>query len=140
MPKDPRIELLRSVPLFMECKDDQLRFIATQVEDVDVKPGEVLCAEGTTGGDFFVIVSGSARVEKGGRKLQTIGPGGFFGEIALIDRGPRTATVTAETPMRVLNLGPSQFQNVLAENPDMARQLLFAVTKRMREIGTPPAD
>lgn len=91
----------------MDCTDDQVRFIATQV---------------------------------GGRKLQTIGPGGSFGEIALIDRGPRTATVTAETPMRVVDLGPSQFQNVLAEDPDMARQPLFAVTKRMREIGTPPAD
>ncbi len=140
MPKDPRIELLRSVPLFRECRKDQLEFIATQVEDEDVRPGDVLCEEGSLGGDFFVIVSGNARVESGGKVLHTIGPGDFFGEIALIDRGRRTATVTAETPMRVLNLGTAQFQNVLAANPDMSRQLLYAVTKRLRELVTPPAD
>jgi CRP-like cAMP-binding protein len=140
MPKDPRIELLRSVPLFMDCKNDQLAFIATQVEDDDVKAGEVLCTEDTNGGDFFVIVSGTARVERKGKLLSMLGPGGFFGEIAIIDRGPRTATVTAETPMRVLNLGPAQFQNVLRADPDMARQLLYAVVKRMRSMGTPPAD
>lgn len=140
MPKDPRIDLLRSVPLFMECNQHQLEFIATQVEDVDIPSGEVLCREGTSGGDFFVIVSGTARVERDGKKMPSLGPGGFFGEIAIIDGGRRTATVTAETPMRVLNLGRSQFQNVLAASPDMARQLLYAVTKRMRTIGEPPAD
>ena len=140
MPKDPRVELLRSVPLFMECSDRQLEFIATQVEDVDIPTGDVLCREGTSGGDFFVIVKGTARVERDGKMLRTLGPGGFFGEIAIIDGGPRTATVTAETPMRVLNLSRGQFQNVLTASPDMARQLLYAVTRRMRTIGEPPHD
>ncbi|HZP97088.1 MAG TPA: hypothetical protein VFC31_12220 [Candidatus Limnocylindria bacterium] len=74
------------------------------------------------------------------RRCERSARAAFFGEIALIDQGPRTATVTAETPMRVILLGPAQFRDVLYADPDMARQLLYAATKRLRETGTPPAD
>lgn len=140
MPKDPRIDLLRSVPLFHDCKDKQLNFIATQFEDMTIPAGRVLCTEGSAGGDFFVIVTGNARVERKGKTIGTLGPGAFFGEIALIDDGPRTATVTAESQMRVILLGPAQFRDVLHADPEIALQLLYAVTKRLRETGTPPAD
>ena len=140
MAKDERVELLRRVHLFHGCTDKQLSFIATQVEDVDVPAGKVLCTEGASGGDFFVVVSGTARVERGGTKLDQLGPGSFFGEIALIDQGPRSATVTATSPMRLIVLGPPQFRDVLHADPEMARQLLYAVTKRLRAAGPPPAD
>ena len=140
MAKDERVELLRKVHLFAGCTDKQLAFIATQVEDVDVPAGKVLCAEGQSGGDFFVVVSGNAQVDRGGKKLDAIGPGVFFGEIALIDQGPRTATVTATSPMRLIVLGPAQFRDVLNADPQMARQLLYAVTKRLRAAGPHPSD
>jgi CRP-like cAMP-binding protein len=140
MAKDERVELLRKVPLFNGCTDKQFSFIATQVEDVDVPAGKVLCTEGESGGDFFVVVSGTAKVERGGKKLDQLGPGTFFGEIALIDQGPRTATVTSTSPMRLIVLGPAQFRDVLNADPQMARQLLHTVTKRLRAAGPPPAD
>lgn len=140
MPKDPRIDLLRKVHLFSSCTEKQLAFIVTRVEDVDVPPGKVLCEEGSSGGEFFVVVSGSAEVKKSGRVVDQFGPGDFFGEIALIDHGPRSATVTATSPMRLLILGPAQFRDVLHDDPDMARQLLYAVTKRLRAAAAPPAD
>ena len=86
MAKDERVELLRTVHLFAGCTDKQLAFIATQVEDVDVPAGKVLCTEGASGGDFFVVVSGTAKVERGGTTLNQLGPGAFFGEIALMTR------------------------------------------------------
>ena len=140
MTKDPRVELLRKVHLFSDCTDEQLAFIATRVEDVDVPSGRILCEEGTTGGEFFVVVSGSADVRRAGNVISHMGAGDFFGEIALIDHGPRSATVIAASPMRLLVFARSQFRDVLHEDPSMARQLLYAVTKRLRALGPPPAD
>jgi len=107
---------------------------------VDVPAGKVLCTEGESGGDFFLVVKGTAKVERGGKQLDQLGPGTFFGEIALIDQGPRTATVTSTSPMRLIVLGPAQFRDVLNADPQMARQLLYTVTKRLRAAGPPPAD
>jgi CRP-like cAMP-binding protein len=137
---DPRVDLLRKVHLFSGCTDRQLAFIVTRVEDVDVPSGKVLCEEGTSGGEFFVMVSGTADVMRSGRVIDHMGAGDFFGEIALIDHGPRSATVIASSPTRLLTLGPSQFQDVLQADPEMARQLLYAVTKRLRAVAAPPAD
>ena len=138
--KDPRVELLRKVHLFSDCTEKQLAFIATRVEDVDVPSGRILCEEGTSGGEFFVVVSGSADVRRAGNVISQMSAGDFFGEIALIDHGPRSATVIATSPMRLLIFARSQFQDVLHEDPSMARQLLYAVTKRLRALGPLPAD
>lgn len=132
--------LLRKVHLFSDCTDEQLAFIATRVEDVDVPSGRVLCEEGSSGGEFFVVVSGTADVRRTGKVISQMRAGDFFGEIALIDHGPRSATVIAASPMRLLVFARSQFQDVLHKDPSMARQLLYAVTKRLRALGTPPAD
>lgn len=140
MAKDQRVELLRKVPLFESCTDKQLEFIVTRVEDVDLAAGRTLCQEGESGGDFFIVLSGEADVRRGGKHIRKMGPGDFFGEIALIDQGPRSATVVATTPMRCLVLGPSQFQDVLHQNGDIARQLLYAVTKRLRATSPLPTD
>lgn len=139
MAKDERIERLRAVPLFAACDDRQLAFIASRVEDVDVPAGKTLCRESERGGDLFIVLSGEADVLRDGAKVSRAGAGDFFGEIALIDGGPRTATVVSATAMRCLVLGPAQFRDVLHQDSDIARQLLYAVTKRLRSIA-PHAD
>jgi CRP-like cAMP-binding protein len=138
--KDERIARLRAVPLFSGCSDKQLAFIATRVEELDFPAGKVLCEEGKSGGDFFIVLSGTADVRRRGNTMTRMGPGDFFGEIALLDQGPRSATVVTTSPMRALVLGPSQFQDVLYQDAEIARHLLYAVTKRLRASGAAPAD
>jgi CRP/FNR family transcriptional regulator, cyclic AMP receptor protein len=128
---DPRVERLRTVPLFASCTEKELQFISSHVDEVDFASGRTLCKKGETGGDFFVILEGSARVEAS-EGQRTLGPGDFFGEIALLDNGPRTATVVAATPMRCLVLGHEQFRDVLHQNVDIAIKMLRAVTVRLR--------
>ena len=138
--KDDRVSRLRSVPLFAGCTDKQLAFIATRVEELDFPTGKVLCEEGKSGGDFFIVLSGTADVKRRGKTVDGMGPGEFFGEIALLDQGPRTATIVTTSPMRALVLGPTQFQDVLYQDGEIARQMLYAVTKRLRATGAAPAD
>ncbi|HYV21075.1 MAG TPA: cyclic nucleotide-binding domain-containing protein [Candidatus Bathyarchaeia archaeon] len=128
---DQRVEQLRSVPLFGGCTDKELAFIASRADEIDIPAGRVLTEKGKSGGDFFVILDGRAEVDAAQGK-RTLGPGDFFGEIALIDNGPRTATVKATTPMRCLVLGHSQFRDVLHQNGEIALKILRAVTERLR--------
>ncbi|MGH2471962.1 MAG: cyclic nucleotide-binding domain-containing protein [Candidatus Limnocylindria bacterium] len=134
---DPRTDRLRSVPLFSSCSDKELAFIASRTDEVDIPAGRILCEKGQTGGDFFVILDGRADVDADQGK-KSLGPGDFFGEIALIDNGPRTATVIAATPMRCLVLGHSQFRDVLHQNGDIAVKILRAVTQRLRAAAPLP--
>ena len=129
---DPRVERLRGVPLFSGCSDKQLQFIASRADELDLPPGKVLCREGESGGDFFVLLSGTAEASAGGRPLRTLRQGDFFGEIALLDNGPRSATVTVSEPARALVLGPSQFRDVLHQNTEIAIVMLHAVVQRLR--------
>jgi CRP-like cAMP-binding protein len=137
---DARAARLKAVPLFAHCTNKQIQFIVTQVEDMDFAAGKVLCREGQSGGDFFVLVSGAADVTRKGRKIAKMAPGDFFGEIALVDGGPRTATVTTSGPSRCLVLGPRQFQNVLHQDADIAHSVMKALTLRVREAGAAKAD
>jgi CRP-like cAMP-binding protein len=125
------VQQLRSVPLFGGCSDRELAFIASRADEVDIPGGKVLTQKGQSGGDFFIILEGRADVDADQGK-RTLGPGEFFGEIALIDNGPRTATVKAATPMRCLVLGHSQFRDVLHQNGEIAVKILRAVTERLR--------
>jgi len=136
---DARVERLRSVPLFASCSDKELAFIASRADEVDLPAGKVLTEKGQSGGDFFIILDGKAEVEAPQGK-RTLGPGDFFGEIALIDNGPRTATVKTTTPMRSLVLGHSQFRDVLHQNGEIAVKILRAVTERLRAGTQLPTD
>jgi len=140
MAKDERVERLRKVPLFASCSDKQLQFIATRVEDLDFPAGKTLTEEGRSGGEFFIIQSGEAEVRQGGRVINTLRDGDFFGEIALLDNGPRTATVVTKSPMRALVLSPRQFQDVLHQEAEIATTLLHAVTRRLRGASRLPTD
>jgi CRP-like cAMP-binding protein len=137
---DARIAKLKTVPLFAHCSNKQMEFIATQVEDMEFPAGRVLCTEGHTGGDFFMLLSGAAEVTRNGRPVAKMVPGDFFGEIAVVDGGPRTATVTTTEPSRCLVLGPRQFQNVVHQNVDIAHSVMKALTIRLREAGAAKAD
>jgi CRP-like cAMP-binding protein len=137
---DARVARLKAVPLFAGCTPKQIQFIATQVEDMDFATGRVLCKEGQSGADFFVLLSGAADVTRKGRKIAKMAPGDFFGEIALVDGGPRTATVTTTAPSRCLVLGPRQFQNVLHQDTDIAHSVMKALSLRVREAGAAKAD
>jgi CRP/FNR family transcriptional regulator, cyclic AMP receptor protein len=137
---DARAARLKAVPLFAHCTAKQIQFMVTQVEDMDFAAGRVLCVEGKSGGDFFVLLSGAADVTRKGRRIAKMAPGDFFGEIALVDGGPRTATVTTTVPSRCLVLGPRQFQNVLHQDTDIAHSVMKALTLRVREAGAAKAD
>jgi CRP/FNR family transcriptional regulator, cyclic AMP receptor protein len=132
---DARVERLRSVPLFGGCTEKELAFIASRTDEIDLPAGKVLTEKGKSGGDFFIILQGQAEVDAD-RGKRMLGPGDFFGEIALIDNGPRTATVKATTPMRCLVLGNEQFRDVLHQNGEIAVKILRAVTERLRAATT----
>ena len=140
MAKDPRVDRLRKIPLFDACNEKQLEFIATRVDEVDVASGKTLTQEGKSGGEFFIILNGDAEVSRGGRAVDTLHAGDHFGEIALLDNGPRTATVVAKTPLRCLVLSPGQFQDVLYQDPSVAVTMLHSVVRRLRGAMQLPAD
>jgi CRP-like cAMP-binding protein len=133
---DAAIARLRGVPLFTACSDKELKFVATRTEEMDFPAGKVLCERGKSGGDFFILLSGEVEVDDGTHR-HTLGPGEYFGEIALLDNGPRTATVVTKTPIRALVLGPAQFRDVLGNEPGIATKMLYEVVRRLRDHGLP---
>ena len=130
---DAKIDHLAEVGLFKSCTRSELKELAKISTETEVPTGQVLCREGGVGREFFVVVDGKASVTIAGDDVATIGPGGFFGEMALLDGGPRVATVTAVTPMRVLVLSRPEFVDLLAHVPSASRRILEAVGARLRE-------
>jgi CRP/FNR family cyclic AMP-dependent transcriptional regulator len=121
-----------SVWLFSECSRTELRHIARRARPMSVEAGTVICDEGEVGQDFYVVVSGRADVVRNGRKTAEIGPNGYFGELALLDRLPRSATVRAATAMDLLVLGQKDFNALLKESGALTRKLLVATASRLR--------
>ena len=111
----------------------QLGEVARLAERVQVGVGEVLAREGRIGREFFLILSGSVAVTQGGRRVNTLGPGDFFGELAAMNPGPRNATVTAITEVDVLIIGPREFA-AMAEIPGFRDALFKAMAQRLREV------
>jgi CRP/FNR family transcriptional regulator, cyclic AMP receptor protein len=126
------IERLKAVPLFSACSSRELRAIAGVVKDVRHAAGTVIAREGEPGVGLFVIVDGQAEVTIGGKGMAKLGPGDFFGEIALLDGGPRSATVTATTDLRLLGLTEWVFRGLLQEHPSIAVKTLEAMAGRLR--------
>jgi CRP/FNR family transcriptional regulator, cyclic AMP receptor protein len=131
--KDAKVELLRGVPLFSACSKRELSRIASLTDEIEVSQDKVLTRQGEPGSEFFVIVEGQARVTVGGRgRIAPLGPGASFGEMSLLDQGPRTATVQAETDMDLLVLDARSFSALLAEVPSVARKVLAGMAGRLR--------
>lgn len=136
--KNQKIDLLKKVWLFSACSDKELKHIASLADQVDVEKGDVLTTEGKLGVDFFVIAEGKAKVTIRNKKVANLGGGDFFGEMALLDQGPRAATVTAETPMTLLVLGARSFAELIDSTPTVSRKLLKGVAQRLREVEKAP--
>jgi CRP-like cAMP-binding protein len=130
LPPD-HIRLLRSVPLFKYLNERELARIDRLLTIHDLAAGELLTQEETVGRQAFIILSGRAAVTIADRHIATVGPGEIIGEMALLDRRPRTATVTALEPMRVFVVDPRSFNTLLAE-PEIARNLLDVEVGRLR--------
>jgi CRP-like cAMP-binding protein len=130
--RDEKVERLRHVPLFSACTDSELALIARNVDEHRLEAGEVLTRQGEVGREFFVIVRGTAEVRIDDTAVTRIGPGDFVGELALLDRRCRTATVVAETPLVTVVSGPTEFAELLAKAPNMTRKLLAGLAGRLR--------
>ncbi len=129
---DRYIDHLATVPLFALCSRADLAKIARVTDEVRVEAGRVLMTQGEAGHEAFVIVDGTATVTRDGEVLATVGPGAVVGEMALVDRAPRNATVTADTTMDLLVLGKREFSGLLDEAPDFRASILAALADRVR--------
>ena len=133
MARDQKLEHLAQVRLFSAFNKKELSLIGRASDEVDAPAGKELVTEGTPGREFFLILDGEASVRRAGRRIAKLGPGQYFGELALLDGGPRNATVVAETPMRLLVIGPREFSGVLDQVPVLAHKMLTIMAGRLRE-------
>jgi len=133
-----KIKLLKGVRLFSACNDRELGRIASLVDEIKVEPGRVLTKEGEPGGEAFVVADGKASATLRKKKLATYGPGSFFGEMSLLDHGPRAATITADTPMHLLVLDPRSFVSLLDDVPSVSRKILRVLAERLRTVEKAP--
>jgi CRP-like cAMP-binding protein len=130
------VQLIKTVPLFASCSPKELKAIAATAKLVDFEPGAEICKEGTTGVGMHVIMTGETKVMVGGRTRRRLGPGAFFGEIALLDQGPRSATVVADSPVETLVISSWAFRGLLKRQPNLSLKLLEEVSRRLRTAGT----
>jgi CRP/FNR family cyclic AMP-dependent transcriptional regulator len=131
--RDIYLDHLSQVPLFSTCSRKDLQKLGKASDEIEVKEGKVLVEEGKPGHEFFLIEDGTAEVRRKNRKVATLGRGQFFGELSLLDRGPRSATVIADTDMTLVVLGQREFLGVIDEVPAMAHKLLAALAGRLRD-------
>jgi CRP-like cAMP-binding protein len=134
------VEQLKTVPLFSGCSARELASLADFLREVSFPAGREIVKEGRTGTGLHVILEGETKVVVGDRTRRRLGPGTFFGEISLLDRGPRTATVVAETPVRTLSLSSWNFRAALKEHPSIAVKMLEELASRLRTAGLSITD
>jgi CRP/FNR family transcriptional regulator, cyclic AMP receptor protein len=127
------VDVLRGVPLFSELGDRELERLAGHFKERTFPEGSAVTMEGGTGTGFFVVVEGNATVSVSGEQRGTLGPGDSFGEIALVDEGTRSATITAATDLRCYGLTAWEFRPFVEEHPQVAWPLLKQMAKRLRE-------
>lgn len=129
--QDSKAEALARAPLFEGLSRKDLIAVAKLTEDMDVPGGKVLCKQGDVGHEFFVILEGEAEVTRGAEHIATLGPGEMFGEIALLEHVPRTATVTAKTPLRFFVMTSQSFWSLIDHHPDIEREILRTLVRRV---------
>ena len=134
MSRDEKLELLKTVPLFRGLGGGEMQRIGQLVDEVDLPAGRVLMRQGESGSELFAMIDGSARVERDGRELPACGPGTILGEIALVDGGPRTATVTLTEASRLLVLSRQDFHSLMDEFPGVRVQILETLASRVRSL------
>lgn len=129
--KDAKTELLKSVPLFSGCTKQELQKLAMIADEIDLRDGSALTREGQPGREFFVLIDGTVDVIQGDERVSQLGAGDWFGEIALLTNAPRTATVMATSPVRVLVVTDRAFKQVLEQTPSIAVKMLERVGERL---------
>jgi CRP/FNR family transcriptional regulator, cyclic AMP receptor protein len=130
----PAVEDLERQPIFAGLSHDQVEVLAKYAEEKDVAAGTELTHEGRYEGGVVVVISGSVGIERDGRRVDTVGPGEVFGEIAAIDGGPRTATTRALEDSHVVVVSPRQFNEVLDEAPELRTTVLSTMESRLERI------
>jgi len=123
--------LIRQVPLFSHCSKRELEQIAQIADEIDLREGKEMTTQGSRGREFFVLLDGDAEVTKDGRKINALSSGDFFGEIALVSDSPRTATVTATSPIRALVITDRAFKRLLQDVPEVQASVLSALAARL---------
>jgi len=129
--RNEKVELIKKVPLFANCSKRELEEIAHIADEIDLNEGKEMTREGSRGREFFVLLEGEADVTKQGRSINKLGSGDFFGEIALVADSPRTATVTATSPVRALVITDRSFRRLLEEQPEIQRKVLQELAERL---------
>jgi CRP-like cAMP-binding protein len=124
---------LRAVTLFSECSEAELDLVLRDVTECRFPAGQILARQGQVGREFLVVIEGTARVEIDGQEIAMLGPGDFFGEMALLDGGPRSATVVAVTDVVADVMNRQEFDHVLTAAPHVARAVLTGLARRLRE-------
>jgi len=132
--KDPKLELLKTIPMFATCGTGDLERVAQLVDEVDIPDGRVIMRQGTTGNEMYIVAKGLARAERDGRHLFDFGPGAVFGEMSIIAEGPRTATVTAVEPMRAFVVGHREFHTLMDTYPDFKMRVLEGLAAKVRRL------
>ena len=136
--QDTKADALARCPFFQGLSRGDLLKLAKITEDLEVDEGRALTREGQSGSEFFVIIDGEVGVSKDGQEIRTLGPGDFFGEIALLEDTPRTATVTAKTPLRFFVLTRQAFRSLLAHQPELEQKVLAALQERVQATSDSP--
>jgi CRP-like cAMP-binding protein len=133
MPADRKTEQLSQVRMFSALNKKELGTIAKVAETISVTAGSEIVRQGEIGHEFYLIAKGSATVKRGGRKTATLGEGDYFGEMALLDKRPRSATVVADSDCELVVLGQREFMSVLDSVPAVSYKLLVSMAARLRE-------
>ncbi len=131
---DQKLTMLSKVPLFAGLGPADLTQVGSLADEVSVPAGKVLTTEGGAGHEFFVILDGNVDVTKGGKVINAMGEGEFFGELALLGNVPRAATVTASTPTRLLVIGHREFTSLLDAQPAIREKVLKAVARWIADL------
>jgi CRP-like cAMP-binding protein len=129
--KDAKVELLKRVPLFSKLDKKGLQDVAHIADELDLPAGKEMATEGDRGREFFVLLKGEAEVTRGGERINTMKQGDFFGEIALVTKMPRTATVTATSDVDVLVITEREFDSLLKKSPEIGRRVAEALAERV---------
>lgn len=136
MAADRKLEHLANVRMFSSLNRKELSLVARAADVVTVEAGAEVVTEGSTGHEFFLILDGQAAVKRNGRKVASLGPGSYFGELALLDRGPRSATIVADSDLKLAVLGQREFMGLLDQVPALSHKLLVSMATRLREADT----
>ena len=129
---DQKMDQIKHVPLFARCSKSELQSLSMNTDEVSLPPGHTLIVQGQPNDTFFILVSGEVEVQVQGQAPRSLGPGDFFGEMSMVDRGPATATVVTTSPVAALVMSHAQFRNAIKANEAIALRVMAVMAERLR--------